>query len=102
MRKRKLKNRGILAINESYEGNSLEMQIADRMSGINIELGGKALLYTERKDGVLPQTDIRTDRFDIAMMAYKSVEDARIAQRDNAIKKQQEIAESKSHTAPDA
>lgn len=72
--------------NVTYEGESIEQMIAKRMNGNEIEIGGKALLYTDRKDGVLPETNIRSDRFDIAMMALDAVERARIARREAADK----------------
>lgn len=59
--------------------------LADKMEGEAIELGGKALLYTERKDGVLPLTNIRSDRFEIAMEAIDSVERSRVARRDKTV-----------------
>lgn len=42
------------------------------------------MLYTERKDGVLPETDIRTDRWDIAMEAMGKVEKSIVAKREEA------------------
>lgn len=42
------------------------------------------LIYTERKDGVLPQYDIRTDRFDVAMEAIDKITSSKIAQRESA------------------
>lgn len=84
MRKIFMRNQGKIKKNETYEGKSLEEALADKIAGEEIELGGKALLYSERKDGVLPITNIRTDRWDIAMMALDSVEKARIAKRDSS------------------
>ena len=42
------------------------------------------LLYTERKDGVLPQYDIRTDRWAMAMAAMDKVTKSNRAKRDAA------------------
>lgn len=39
------------------------------------------LVYTERKDGVLPAYDIRTDRFDLAIMAMDAANRMRDAKR---------------------
>lgn len=77
-----MKPRGLMKVNDTYEGESIESLIAKRLDGVDIELGGKALLYTERKDGVLPETNIRTDRFDMIMMAHDALEKTRIAKRD--------------------
>lgn len=73
---------GQLKINDTYEGESIEQQIAKRMEGGDIDIGGKQQVYTERKDGVLPITNIRSDRFDMAMMAIDAVERTRISKRD--------------------
>lgn len=83
MRKVIIKRGGLVKRNETYEGKSIEVQLSEKMAGEEIELGGKALLYTERKDGVLPETNIRSDRWDLAMMALDSVERARISKRDS-------------------
>lgn len=42
---------------------------------------GAPLIYTERKQGVLPQYDIRTDRFEIALQAMDKVTRSIIAKR---------------------
>lgn len=39
------------------------------------------MIYTERKDGVLPQYDIRTDRFEIAQNAMDKITATEIAKR---------------------
>lgn len=39
------------------------------------------VVYTERKDGVLPAYDIRTDRFDLAIMAMDAANKMRDAKR---------------------
>lgn len=36
-------------------------------------------IYTDKKDGVLPQYDIRTDRFEIAMEAMNKISQAELA-----------------------
>ena len=44
------------------------------------------IIYTERKDGVLPQYDIRTDRFEVAQGAMSKVAATRVAKRMELIK----------------
>ena len=39
------------------------------------------VIYTERKDGVLPGYNIRTDRFDIAIEAMDKISKSKIANR---------------------
>lgn len=49
------------------------------------------MIYTDRKDGVLPQYDIRTDRWEIAQNAMDKVQAMEIAKR----KSQDEPSEQK-------
>lgn len=39
------------------------------------------ITYNDRKDGVLPQHDIRTDRFEIALLATDRIHASQAAQR---------------------
>ncbi len=66
-------------INESIEGQSIEEKMRQNvMSGQPIE-NAAPMIYTDKKDGVLPQYDIRTDRWDIALNATDKVARAQIA-----------------------
>lgn len=51
------------------------------------------ILYTEKKDGVLPGFDIRTDRWNEAIKAYEKIDKARIAKGESERKEQQILAE---------
>lgn len=56
---------------ELIEGERIEEKVrrlTDEKSPIN---DGAPIIYTERKDGVLPAYDIRTDRWDIAQRAME-------------------------------
>ena len=56
---------------ELIEGERIEEKVrrlTDEKSPIN---DGAPIIYTERKDGVLPAYDIRTDRWDIAQKAME-------------------------------
>ena len=46
------------------------------------------MIYTERKDGVLPECDIRTDRWEIAQEAMGAVEKSITAKREQAAETQ--------------
>lgn len=83
MRKVSTKIKGIIRKNDTYEGECIEQMLQKRMAGEEIEIGtGKELVYTERKDGVLPITNIRTDRFDVAQSAMDLRERNRMTRRD--------------------
>lgn len=70
-------------LNDSLEkGESIEEKMR-RVTTSNEPIENVApMLYTERKDGVLPETDIRTDRFEIAQEAMGAVEKSITAKRE--------------------
>lgn len=66
-------------INESVEGQSIEEKLRETtLNGQPIE-SAAPLLYTDRKDGVLPEYDIRTDRWDIAQQTVDKIVRTKIA-----------------------
>lgn len=72
-----------LAVNQSYEGESLEYKIQRLVKNKEPLDGSVPLTYTERKDGVRPEMNIRTDRWEIAAAAMDKAHKSKIAQRDN-------------------
>lgn len=73
-----------------FEGESLEREI-ERLTTEKTPIESVSPpIYTENKEGVLPQYDIRTDRWDIAMEAMDSVAASYRAKRDDYIKKKEE------------
>lgn len=66
------------------EGQSMEEFLRKAMQGNEpIEATAK-LTYNDRKDGVLPQHDIRTDRFDLALQATDKLHATQAAARHRA------------------
>lgn len=58
---------------ETYDGELIERKVA-RLTENNEPIDDSAPMnYTERKDGVLPQYDVRTDKWDIALNAMEAV-----------------------------
>lgn len=56
-------------VNESFEGETIEQKVA-RVVELNEPItDGAPLIYTDKKDGVVPAYDIRTDKWDIAVDA---------------------------------
>lgn len=47
---------------------------------------GAPEIYTDRKEGVIPAYDIRTDRFDVALEAMDKVNASKIAQSESFLK----------------
>lgn len=59
--------RATYAPNKTYVAEKLETRIERMMAGGEVLLTDKEPIYTEEKDGVLEETDIRTDKFDKAL-----------------------------------
>lgn len=62
-----------LQVNESTEGETLEQQIERMVNNKEPIKEGTALIYTERKDGIKPEMNIRTDRWEIAIEATEKI-----------------------------
>lgn len=56
-----------LRINKSYEGENLETKIQRIMSNKEPIKDGAPMIYTDRSEGVQPDYNIRTDRWDAAI-----------------------------------
>lgn len=81
-----------ISVNDSYIGESLEKRI-ERIMTTNEPISDTApLIYTERKEGVLPQYDIRTDRFEVAIDAMDKVAKTHKAKREDKAKSMGEQA----------
>ena len=71
--------RSTIVIRTQYEAEPLETKLRRKMKGgkIDEEEGDEktwAIAYTEKRDGVKPEYDIRTDRFEIAREAMETLE----------------------------
>lgn len=71
--------RSTIIVRTQYEAEPLEVKLRRKMKGGKVdedEEDGKtwAIAYTEKKDGVKPEYDIRTDRFEIAREAMEKIE----------------------------
>lgn len=74
-----------MKINNSIQGETIEQKIMRVVHNNEPITDGAPIIYTERKDGVLPEHDIRTDRFEIAVEAMDKVAQAYDAKRNMAI-----------------
>ena len=61
--------------NLTYEADPREVKLRKIISGeaSNMEDGVFPTIYTEKKDGVRPEYDIRTDRFEVAIDAIDKI-----------------------------
>lgn len=71
-----------LSINESSQGETIEQKIERIVNNKEPITDGAPITFTERKDGVLPEYNIRTDRFEIAVDAMSATTRSAAAKRD--------------------
>ena len=74
-----------LIVNNSYEGERIEEKIARILNNKEPITDGAPPVYTERSAGVLPETNIRTDRWDVALEAMDKVTKSHRAKREARI-----------------
>lgn len=72
-----------LKVNKSYEGERIEEKIQRIVNNKEPISDGAPIIYTERKDGVNPAHDIRTDRWELAADAMDKVSKSNRAKREN-------------------
>lgn len=68
----------IINPNLTYQAEPREVKLRKIISGesSSMEDGVFPTIYTEKKDGVLPEYDIRTDRFEVAIDAVDKINQA--------------------------
>lgn len=79
-----------LRINTSEVGELLITKVERVMKNNEPITDGAPIVYTERKDGVRPEHDIRTDRFELAIDATDVNTKGQIAKRKLGIKEREE------------
>jgi len=67
---------------ERPEGETIEQKIERIVNSGEPITDGAPLIYTERKDGIKPEYDIRTDRWEIATEAMDKVQADMTAKRE--------------------
>lgn len=70
-----------LRVNKAYEGETIEQKVNRIVNNKEPIKDEAPLIYTERKDGVRPEYDIRTDRWELAVDAMDKVNADKIAKR---------------------
>jgi hypothetical protein len=78
-----------LEINESTVGETIEMKVERIVNnGEGVEDGAPSI-YTERAMGILPEYDIRTDKWDLALDAMDKVHKQDVKKRMTSIEERQ-------------
>lgn len=78
-------NRGIRK-NNSTEGETIETKMRRLVENQEKAEGQVPLIYTERKEGVLPSYNIKSDRFDAAIEASDKIAKSITAKREERAK----------------
>lgn len=76
-----------LHINKSVQGMTIEQKIAKIKDGKERITDGAPIIYEERKAGVNPAHDVRTDRFMVAIEASDKIAKSYAAKREERISK---------------
>lgn len=71
---------------DGYLGITIEEKVRRIVEKKEPIKDGAPIIYTERKDGVQPSFNIRTDRFEVAVDAMDAVNRSKIAKRAEAAK----------------
>jgi len=79
-----------LKVNESYEGETIEQKVVRITQNKEPIKDGSPRVYTERKEGVRADMDIRTDRWEVAVDAMDKVTRDKVAKREAMGKKAKE------------
>ncbi|WNK14260.1 MAG: hypothetical protein [Microvirus sp.] len=75
-----------ITTNSEVVGETIEAKVRRIVNNNEPITDGAPLIYTDRKDGVQAEYDIRTDRFEIAVEAMDKVQKAQIAKRESYMK----------------
>jgi len=78
-----INNRTNLSVNTSVEGETLEQKIDRIVNNKEPIKDGAPEIFTERKEGIRPSTNIRTDRWEFAIDATDKIAKSYEARRDN-------------------
>lgn len=70
-----------LAVNKSYVGESIEQKVQRIITNKEPIKDTAPITYTERKEGVLPQYNIRTDRAELMVEATDKLSKQKLAKR---------------------
>ena len=84
-----------ISINNSTEGERIEEKIQRITLNKEPITDGAPLIYTDRKDGVKAEMNIRTDRFELAVEAMDKVTKSHLAKREQRHKPKGEKQETK-------
>ena len=71
---------------ECFEGETIEEKVNRIVNNNEPISDGAPIIFTEKKDGVLPEYNPRTDRWDVTLTAMEKMDQARKAKKEQAVK----------------
>lgn len=74
-----------IKVNDGYEGETIEQKVQRILSNKEPIKDRAPAVYTERKEGVRADTNIRTDRFELAVEATDKITKHKIARREGKL-----------------
>lgn len=86
MYKVKIPTAGTQTVNTAVEGETIETKMKRVVENREPITDGAPTVYTERKDGVRPELNPRTDKWDLAIEAMDKTSKAAIAKREAKMK----------------
>lgn len=93
--KKNISKTTLLKRNTSYIGETIEQKIMRIVNNKEPIRDGAPLIYTDRADGVLPEYDIKTDRFEVAIDAMDKISKSEKARREERHMSDEQKAEKK-------
>lgn len=82
----KITQKTSMSINNSVEGETIEQKVERILNNGEPIEDSAPIIYQERKEGVAPEYDIRTDRFEIAIDATDKITKSKQAKREQVAK----------------
>lgn len=80
---------------KALEGETIEQKLVRVLNNEETIKDGAPIIFTERKDGVRPEFDVRTDRWEIAAEAMDKVAGAKIAKAEGVADVKMEVVKEK-------
>lgn len=74
-----------IKVNKSYEGVPIERKMERMLNNGAEEADSAPIIYTERQDGIIPDMDIRTDKWEHAVEARDKDTKTELARRSREI-----------------
>lgn len=81
MYKQRQANKTTIKVNKAFVGETIEGKVRRMASNKEPIKDAAPLIYTERKDGVRPEYDIRTDKLEYALESMTLIANANEAKR---------------------